>query len=377
MSDDQFMPRKICILEYLFVLICAVQLCYPPDLSAETEPKPRIYVVSSYHKEYLWSQDTSKGLCGALFEAKMFDHQEQIAEFNKKDYLETSAMVIQKSWMDTKRKYSKEEIAESVERISSDIAAFNPDIILLGDDNAANYLGNQYIDTGIPVVFWGINGLPVKYGLLESVDKPGHNVTGVYQAGYLKENVEYLKKLVPEIKTMAVLSDDSETGRSKAKELEQLAKENQLPVEIMAVVITNSFSEWKQEALKLGKEADSFFILNHNTLKDDKGKPVDQMQVGRWYLENIKKPDCAHEKQFAQEGILLVVDDSGYKQGYEAMQIGLSILKEGRNPADIPVQAPARGPIIINRQRAKMLGINTDQYDFIEEYIDRAMALEP
>jgi ABC-type uncharacterized transport system substrate-binding protein len=316
-------------------------------------------------------------MCAALSEAKMFDHQEQIAEFNKKDYLETSSMVIQKSWMDTKRKYSKEEIAQSVERIISDIAAFNPDIILLGDDNAANYIGNQFIDTGIPIVFWGINGLPVKYGLLESVERPGHNVTGVYQAGYLKENVEYLKKLVPGIKTMAVLSDDSETGRSKAKELEQLAKENQLPVEIMAVVITNSFSEWKQEALKLGKEADSFFILNHNTLKDDKGKPVDQMQVGRWYLENIKKPDCAHEKQFAKEGILLVVDDSGYKQAFEAMHIGLSILKDGRNPADIPVQAPARGPIIINRQRAKMLGINTNQYDFIEEYIDRAMALEP
>lgn len=355
--------------------VCSfVFLCVLGETAAAE--KFRIYVVSSYHKEYLWSQDTSAGVCDALLQANLFETQEQVKEFKDQDFLENTAMVIKKSWMDTKRKYGKEEIADAVDRIIKDINDFKPDIILLGDDNAANYIGNQFIDTDVPVVFWGINGLPVKYGLLESVEKPGHNVTGVYQAGYLKENVEYLKKLLPEIKTMAVLSDDSETGRSKAKEIEQLSKNNMLPLEIKEIVITNSFSEWKQAALRLADEADSFFILNHNTLKDDAGQPVDQLLVGRWYLEHIKKPDCAHEKQFAQEGILLVVDDSGYKQGFEAMQIGLSILKEGRNPADIPVQAPARGPIIINRQRAKMLGLDTSHADFIEEYIDRAMALE-
>ena len=38
-----------------------------------------------------------------------------------------------------------------------------------------------------PVVFWGVNGRPLKYGLLDSLERPGHNVTGVYQAGYLEE----------------------------------------------------------------------------------------------------------------------------------------------------------------------------------------------
>ena len=54
-----------------------------------------------------------------------------------------------------------------------EIEQFKPNLILLGDDNAANYVGNQYIDTNIPVVFWGINGLPLKYGLLDSLEKPG------------------------------------------------------------------------------------------------------------------------------------------------------------------------------------------------------------
>ena len=40
------------------------------------------------------------------------------------------------------------------------------------------------------MVFWGINGLPLKYGLIDTIEKPEHNVTGIYQAGYLKENVD-------------------------------------------------------------------------------------------------------------------------------------------------------------------------------------------
>lgn len=360
------------ILIFLFLIL--------PDIvspaAADGSRQVRIYVVSSYHKEYLWSKDTNEGLCAALLEAGLFKSSGQVNEYTRNDFLENPAMVIKKAWMDTKRKYAKDEIADAVERIIKDINAFKPDLIMLGDDNAANYIGNQFIDTDTPIVFWGINGLPLKYGLLESLEKPGHNVTGIYQAGYLKENIEYLKRLVPGIKTMAVLSDDSETGRAKAKEIEQLSMDKLLPVEIAEVVITNSFSEWKESAQRLKGRVDSFFVLNHNTLKDESGNPVDQMTAGRWYLENIKKPDCAHEKQFAQEGILLVVDDSGFKQGNEAMKTGLDIILQGRAPAGIPVKAPPRGPIIINRQRAEMLGLDTTTVDFIEQYIDRAMALE-
>ncbi len=45
----------------------------------------------------------------------------------------------------------------------------------------------ELLDTAISVVFWGINGMPLKYGLVDRMDQPGHNVTGVWQSGYLKE----------------------------------------------------------------------------------------------------------------------------------------------------------------------------------------------
>lgn len=368
--------RKVTIMKTLRVLVvlflgfCMTQVVYGASKQA------RIFVVSSYHKEYLWSQDTHAGVCAALLDFNFLDNEKQVKEYTENDYVESFKAIVKKVWMDSKRKNNMREIAEATAFILKEEKKFKPDMILLGDDNAANYIGNLYIDTNTPVVFWGINGLPLKYGLIDSIEKPGHNITGIYQAGYLKENVEYLKRLVPSVKTFAILSDDSPTGRSKAKELEKLAAEGKLPIKLVKTVVTNSLSEWKSEALRLQKEVDAFFVLNHNTIKDDLGNPVDQLKIGAWYLRNIKKPDCAHEKQFAREGILLVVDDSGFKQGYEAVKTAYQILIKRKNPANIPVHAPERGPVIVNRQRANMLGVDISGKAFIEEFFDNALALE-
>lgn len=362
------MKKVITVLIVVLILLLTVS-------AGGQSNKHRIFVVSSYHREYLWSQDTQKGLCAGLIEFGFLDDVNQADEFTKTDYVESSSSVVKKVWMDTKRKNSKSEIALAVNRIMEQISNFSPDIVLLGDDNAANYVGNQLVDTDVPVVFWGINGLPLKYGLLDSLKKPGHNVTGVYQAGYLKECLEFLKKVIGDIKTFAILSDDSPTGRSKVKALRNLDESGVLPVKLVGSVVTNSLEEWKSGALELESKVDAFFVLNHNSLKDERGNPVDQLEIGAWYLRNINKPECAHEKQFAEEGILCVCDDSGYNQGYEAIKLGYRILKKAEQPADIEVKAPPRGPFIINQARAKMLGVTILPEMGVEEYIEKSLAL--
>lgn len=337
--------------------------------------KHRIFVVSSYHREYLWSQDTQKGLCAALHEFGFIDSNEQAAEFTEKDYLESASAVLKKTWMDTKRKGGKSDVMAATIRVMDEISQFDPDIVLLGDDNAANYIGNQLVDTDTPVIFWGVNGTPLKYGLLDSLKKPGHNVTGVYQAGYLKECLYFLKKISPEVEAFAVLSDDSPTGRSKAKAIKNLHDRGELPLKLVDTVTTNQVDEWKSKAVELQGKVDAFFVLNHNSLKDANERVVDQLEIGAWYLRNISKPECAGEKQFAQEGMLSVCDDSGYNQGYEAMKLAWRILRHGERAGDIEVKAPGRGPFIVNRQRATALGIDIRPEMGVEEYIEESLAL--
>ena len=161
--------------------------------------------------------------------------------------------------MDTKRKRSLTEIGKTTHRIMVAIDDFAPDLVLLGDDNATNYIGHELLDTDIPVVFWGVNGLPLKYSLIDSMDEPGHNVTGVWQAGYHKESLELLHALVPEAKTFAILACDSETSRPKIKQLQVLDRQGKLPLALVDVVATNSLSEFKAPGFGIGSAGGRLF----------------------------------------------------------------------------------------------------------------------
>ncbi len=359
-------------------LVSGASLSGAPAAAPDSDAgKARIVIVSSYHREYLWSQDTNAGVVAALLDFGYLDVEEQGESFWRDDRVESSTAVVRKLWMDTKRRNNLPEIADSVARTIGEIEKFDPDIVLLGDDNAANYIGSHYLDTQVPVVFWGINGTPMKYGLLDSMERPGHNVTGIYQAGYLREGLVALKTLLPEIESFAVLSDDSPTGRSKAKEFLRWSRRDELPLELVGVVVTNDYEVWKRRALELRDRVDAFFVLNHNTLRSADGRTVDQLEAGRWYLTNIKKPDIAHERHFVKEGILSAVEDSGYKQGYEAVRVANRILANGEKPAEISVYAPKQGPFIINSERARALGIEDRvmNHPLVEETIDFCLAL--
>jgi len=338
--------------------------------------KLRIFVVSSYSRDYLWSQDTNKGLCAAFKDFKFIDSDQQADEYSKNDFLETPNVVIKKVWMDTKHKSTKAELAITTESIIKEISAFNPDLVLLGDDNATNFVGAHLFNTSVPVVFWGVDFNPLAYGYIDNLAHPGHNITGVYQAEYIKESLEYLKKLYPDIQTFVTLSDASETGIAKTRAVIKLSAQGQLPLKLVDQVITNSFSEWQDKALNLQEKVDAFFVVNHGTLKDDDGSYVDTLKAGAWYLTNIKRPEASPEKQFIQEGMLLSVDDSGFKQAYEAGRMADMILHQKKSPGDIPVIAPTRGAIMVNRQRAAMLGLDLSHNDFIEQYIEKSAALE-
>ena len=345
--------------------------------SLNEDARTRIAVVSSYHREYLWSQDTNSGVVSALLDFGYLDEPGQGAVFTRTDRVASSTAVVRKFWMDSKRRSAPAEIKAAVARIVGALEDFRPDILLLGDDNATNYLGNHYMDGAVPVVFWGVNGSPLKYRLLDSIQRPGHNVTGIYQAGYLKEGVLRLTQLVPGIKRMAVLSDGSPTGRAKAKEINRLFRKGELPVILTDSVVTNSLATWKARALELRDKVDAFFVLNHNTLKRADGSPVDQLEAGAWYLREIKKPDVSHEKQFVLEGVLCAVDDSGYKQGYEAVRVAHRILRKGESPGNISAYAPPPGGFVVNLERAEMLGLRQQVKGspLVDETVERALAL--
>jgi ABC-type uncharacterized transport system substrate-binding protein len=101
------------------------------------------------------------------------------------------------------------------------------------------------------------------------------------------------------------------------------------------------------------------------------------LTAGRWYLEHITKPETSHEDQFVLEGMLCTANDSGYNQGYTAVAMAVEILERGVKPAQMQPRTPPRGPFMVNRQRAKQLGIALEaKRHFVEQVVEEALALQ-
>lgn len=195
------------------------------DLPAAAQAgKVHLLLVDSYHREYLWSQFTNRGFAEGLLKFGYLDDHGQVEALLRDDAVESSKAVVKRLWMDTKRKSSQPEITGLIPQVVAQVKAFSPNLLFLADDNAANYIGNGFLDTDLPIVVWGINNTPVKYGLMDSVERPGHNVTAVVEVKYPLEGLQLLKRLAPSAKTFAILSDATDTGRANAKAIEFLAQ---------------------------------------------------------------------------------------------------------------------------------------------------------
>ncbi len=354
-----------------------VQLVSP----ASWAQKPlHIAVISSYHAEYQWSQGTNVGLTRGLIDFGYLDNHEQAQAFTEQGRISNERIEMRKYWMDTKRKSSELEIANTLATIVAQLEEFAPDILLLGDDNAANYVGNYYLDTTIPIVFWGVNGTPLKYGLLDSIERPGHNVTGIYQKNYYAENLQLLLRRAPDVKRVAILSDDSATGRTHSKLFRKAVEASKMPIELLESVNTNDFASWKTRAARLAQQVDAFLISTLYTIRNERGDTLSDDEILRWYLKHIAKPEAVAPINLVRSGMLASVFDSPYKQGYETARVAHRILGGGEKPADIEAYAPQHGGYVVNRWRAGQLGLSDRldaDPDAFHELIDDHVVLDP
>ena len=357
----------------LFFLAFGMLCQAASGISAEVTPpkKIKILVVSSYHREYVWSMDTQQGFCAAMLKFGYFDSTDQAAEYTKNDFIETSRVIVKKLRMDAKRKGSKAELESAALAIYRSARDFQPDLVFLGDDEAGEYVGRFFLDSKTPVVFWGFNDTPVKYGLVETAERPGHNVTGVYQSGYYIESLMLLKAIAPGVRNFAILSDGTVSGRTHYKAIEYLARNGELPLKLVQTVATNDYATWQARAQELQTKVDAFYVIHFVGLKDKAGNAVSTTDVIRWYSSHIRIPETTRG-HYVKEGMLCAADDSGYKQAYEAVSIAHDILSAGANPAVYPTRTPARGALMVNRERARELGIKLTETMGIEAYIGAA-----
>ena len=91
----------------------------------------------------------------------------------------------------------------------------------------------------LPVIMAAITD-PVGANLVQNLEKPGGNITGVSDHNPAEQQVELIKTLTPDVKTVGALYSSSEdNSKSQVEEFKAYAEKAGLKVETFAVPSTN------------------------------------------------------------------------------------------------------------------------------------------
>ena len=113
--------------------------------------------------------------------------------------------------------------ADRYPQIVTDLVQQHVDVILAYPGPAA--VAAQQVTTTVPVVFM-IAANPVTLGLVKSLEKPGGNITGLYEElpDFQSKRVALLKEMVPQAKTIGILWDVHSWGERVGSEMARRAE---------------------------------------------------------------------------------------------------------------------------------------------------------
>jgi putative ABC transport system substrate-binding protein len=202
----------------------------------------------------------------------------------------------------------------------------------------------------IPIIFV-INGDPVSIGLVDSLNNPGGNITGMSLIAPALEakRLGLLRELVPKSTIVGVLANEDypDTDRqlagveTAASELGQQLSIQNVRTEGDLDVAFTALSQSKAEALLVA--ADPLFSEMHDQI----------VALAKRY----KIPAIYASREFVAAGGVISYGASEADAHRGAGVYAGKILK-GAKPASLPVQLPTKFDLVINLSAAKALGIS-------------------
>ena len=237
--------------------------------------------------------------------------------------------------------------ADEVRRRATELVALAPDVILAHGASALRPL----LETTrtVPIVF-PVAADPVGGGFVESLARPGGNVTGfmVYEYSFSGKWLELLKQIAPTVTRVAVLRDATQgVGTSWFAAIQAMA--SSLGVEVNAVNLREA-SEIERVVAAFARPANGGLIV----------VPSGSAAVHRRLIITLAarhKLPAVYYARFFVTGGGLISYGADYIDQYQHAAGYVDRILKGEKPADLPVQAPTKFELIINLKTAKALGI--------------------
>jgi putative tryptophan/tyrosine transport system substrate-binding protein len=204
--------------------------------------------------------------------------------------------------------------------------------------------------TTIPIVM-AITADPVAAGPVESLARPGRNLTGLTTLNrrLTGKRLEVLTEVVPGLGRVGLLGDANEPGWvSVWPQYEAAAQALKIPLQVIEVRGPHPDLEGAfQAAVRGGVRA--LVSLRHSVLSRDRQRVADLALQHRL-------PSMYEDRTFVDAGGLVSYAAHDTENGRRAAYFVDRILK-GVKPADLPVEAPTTFELVINLKTAQALGL--------------------
>ncbi len=254
-------------------------------------------------------------------------------------YVEGQNIMIEYRWAEGK--------PERLPKLAAELVALKVDVIFAASAPVIRAAKNATTTT--PIVFEMLAD-PVSAGFVNSLAKPGGNLTGV--AGLAPElggkRLELLKEIVPRLNLVAALANpDNPNFQSVLKESQRAAAVLKLRLQVLEVRKPAMLGEAFATMVKGGAEAltvfpDPMLLGEQNTIVDLAAKN--------------RLPAVYGISGVVENGGLMTYAPSQTEMWHRAATYVDKILK-GTKPADLPVEQPTKFEFVINLRAAKQIGL--------------------
>ena len=203
----------------------------------------------------------------------------------------------------------------------------------------------------IPIVMGGTGSDPVETGLVESLARPGGNITGItnLSAELGGKRLELLKEAVPKVARVAVLYNPATPDSlHEVKEV--------LPVAARALGLTiqpwevRAADDFKRVFAALNKERPDGLYVTPGQQMNANGKRIADFAL------KSRLPSTGSNGEFVDAGGLMSYG-ADLAESYRRVAYYVDRILKGAKPADLPVEQPTKFELVINLKTAKQIGL--------------------
>jgi putative ABC transport system substrate-binding protein len=233
--------------------------------------------------------------------------------------------------------------------LAAELVRLKVDVIVLGGGLIPIQVAKNATKT-IPIVMTGGGADPVKTGLVESLARPGGNVTGITNLGtdLSGKQLELLKETVPKLARVAFLYDpDVPAGRQARNDVIAVARALGLTIQPWEM---RARTDFETVSVALSKERPEGLYASAGLAISANGKRIADFALKSRLPSMYTNVEAVHAGGLMYYGADLA-------DSYRRIASYVDRILRGAKPADLPVEQSTKFELVINLKTAKQIGV--------------------